>query len=69
MATKTDQQEEASTLIEDLNVNQDDEVRGGIGVGELQETSISKMSTDSSNPIASAIGHGTHVAGTIAAGN
>ena len=67
MATKTDQQEEASSLIEDLNVNQDDEVRGGIGVGELQETSISKMSTDSTNP--SANGHGTHVAGTFAAGN
>ena len=63
MTNKTDQQEEASSLIEDLNVNQDDEVRGGIGVGELQEVSISKMSTDTSNP--SANGHGTHVAGTF----
>ena len=73
MAAKTDQHEDkASTLIEDLTVNQDGEVRGGqlIGVGELQEPSISKMlDSASSSPIARSDNnqHGTHVAGTIGA--
>ena len=73
MATKTDQHEDkASTLIEDLTVNQDGEVRGGqlIGVGELQEPTISKnMDASSSSPIAPSDNsqHGTHVAGTIGA--
>ena len=68
MANKTDQKEDnASALIEDLTVNQDGEVRGGrlIGVGELQETTISKA-LDSSNPFDDN-SHGTHVAGTIGA--
>jgi hypothetical protein len=71
MTTKTCQHEDkASTLIEDLTVSQDGEVRGGqlIGVGELQETIISKnMDSTSSIPIARSDNnqHGTHVAGTI----
>jgi subtilisin family serine protease len=63
------QHSNATNVIEDLTVNGDkaDEVKGGIGVGELQECTISKMSDRGSSGAEIVNGHGTHVAGTIGA--